>query len=84
MLAHFAAPTGCGKPLSNPVKIPLEKTKRRALLVFLLFQRYRDSNPNKQSQSLSCYRYTIPLQRVIFYHKFLPLSILFFKKIKDF
>ena len=25
------------------------------------WQRDRDSNPNKQSQSLSCYRYTIPL-----------------------
>ena len=27
----------------------------------LVWQRNRDSNPNKQSQSLSCYRYTIPL-----------------------
>ena len=28
------------------------------------WQRNRDSNPNKQSQSLSCYRYTIPLKNV--------------------
>lgn len=27
----------------------------------MAWQRNRDSNPNKQSQSLSCYRYTIPL-----------------------
>ncbi len=27
----------------------------------LTWQRKRDSNPYKQSQSLSCYRYTIPL-----------------------
>ena len=31
------------------------------------WQRNRDSNPNKQSQSLSCYRYTIPLYRCGYY-----------------
>ena len=32
----------------------------------------RDSNPNKQSQSLSCYRYTIPQNREqdLLYHRF--------------
>ena len=28
-----------------------------------LWQREKDSNPHKQSQSLSCYPYTIPLFR---------------------
>ncbi len=32
--------------------------------VFYL-QRYRDSNPDIQSQSLLCYRYTIPLSGIL-------------------
>ena len=43
-------------PCSNPNKKEKAPTKR--LVLFWL--RNRDSNPNKQSQSLSCYRYTIP------------------------
>ena len=35
------------------------RTLTRSVLVF--WQRNRDSNPNIQSQSLLCYRYTIPL-----------------------
>ena len=31
----------------------------------LQWLRNRDSNPNKQSQSLSCYRYTIPQNHII-------------------
>ena len=47
-------------PCSNPYIIRL-KTKPTRLGGFCFWQRDRDSNPNKQSQSLSCYRYTIPL-----------------------
>ena len=46
------------------------KQKNRSRFVNLLlsvWQRNRDSNPNKQSQSLSCYRYTIPLKNVPYY-----------------
>ena len=43
----------------------LKKVKEKALklLRFKAFswQREKDSNPHKQSQSLSCYPYTIPL-----------------------
>ena len=41
-------------------------TKKQTMKKHGLFywQRNRDSNPNKQSQSLSCYRYTIPLKNV--------------------
>ena len=41
----------------------------------------RDSNPNKQSQSLSCYRYTIPqyIRSVIIITQFSALSSIFFK-----
>ena len=35
--------------------------KKHPIGCFCFWQRDRDSNPNKQSQSLSCYRYTIPL-----------------------
>ena len=31
---------------------------------FQLWLRNRDLNPNKQSQSLSCYRYTIPQYKI--------------------
>lgn len=43
--------------------------------------RNRDSNPNKQSQSLSCYRYTIPqyIRSVIIITQFSALSSIFFK-----
>ncbi len=36
-----------------------KRTLTRSVLLF--WQRNRDSNPNIQSQSLLCYRYTIPL-----------------------
>ena len=39
-----------------------EKRETRRSLVW---QREKDSNPHKQSQSLSCYPYTIPLFRFI-------------------
>ena len=43
-------------PCSNPyVKI----TKKPSLRMVFVWLPNRDSNPNKQSQSLSCYRYTI-------------------------
>ena len=39
---------------------------------FLYWLRNRDSNPNKQSQSLSCYRYTIPqwIVNIVYYITF--------------
>ena len=47
--------------------------------VFFIWQRNRDSNPNKQSQSLSCYRYTIPLNALLLYTPNGVLSSLFLK-----
>ena len=45
------------------------------------WQRNRDSNPNIQSQSLLCYRYTIPLFcACLFYHNNFRLSSLFCSK----
>ena len=60
------------------------KTKRPdAFASGLCFQRYRDSNPNKQSQSLSCYRYTIPLHNDRYYIRcFIVCQYLFCKKMK--
>ena len=43
--------------VSNPYSILYKKNSPVGLFYWL---RNRDSNPNKQSQSLSCYRYTIP------------------------
>ena len=43
----------------------IKKFQVRRLGIFWLGN--RDSNPNKQSQSLSCYRYTIPQRRSILY-----------------
>ena len=41
--------------------IPFQNKKPTARVGSLFWQRNRDSNPNIQSQSLLCYRYTIPL-----------------------
>ena len=52
---------------SNPAK--LQKTKKRHPKVSLLcWQRMRDSNPRKRSQSPVCYRYTNPLCGRFAYH----------------
>ena len=79
------------EPLYN-----LNKNKNHPIGWFCFWQRDRDSNPNKQSQSLSCYRYTIPLRTMdiillhfpivnslfkIFWKKFL---ITYFKKLLTF
>ena len=38
---------------------------------FCIWLREEDSNPHKQSQSLSCYLYTIPHRNsIIYYNKF--------------
>ena len=39
------------------------KKTSRLFLTLRFWQREKDSNPHKQSQSLSCYPYTIPLNR---------------------
>ena len=39
----------------------LKPLKIKAFQAFFEWQREKDSNPHKQSQSLSCYPYTIPL-----------------------
>ena len=39
--------------------------KKRETRRSLVWQREKDSNPHKQSQSLSCYPYTIPLFRFV-------------------
>ena len=43
----------------------IKKSTSRNLSIFWLGN--RDSNPNKQSQSLSCYRYTIPQCNITYY-----------------
>ena len=43
------------------VKLLFGKKKKPNTFVFGFWQREKDSNPHKQSQSLSCYPYTIPL-----------------------
>ncbi len=58
---------------------------------FFDWQREKDSNPHKQSQSLSCYPYTIPLfcffalgrgsDRIIYYSYIFQNVNTFFKKI---
>ena len=48
----------CGE---NPLSRCQKKEKTPQMGVFSFWQRNRDSNPNIQSQSLLCYRYTIPL-----------------------
>ena len=65
-------------PGSNPYII-FKKTKTTRLGGFVFWQRDRDSNPNKQSQSLSCYRYTIPLGREILYYYNFRMSIVYSK-----
>ncbi len=63
------------------VRIPLlyfYKKKQAPYWVLAVFwQRNRDSNPNKQSQSLLCYRYTIPLRRELLYTNSSHLSSVF-------
>ena len=44
------------------------KTDHRVMVCFS-WQRNRDSNPNIQSQSLLCYRYTIPLCKILSSYK---------------
>ena len=54
-------------------RISLKKTIAKAIVFFWLGN--RDSNPNKQSQSLSCYRYTIPQCRWLWQQAYsLPAS----------
>ena len=43
-------------------KLRFQKKKPTSRVGFFFWQRNRDSNPNIQSQSLLCYRYTIPLR----------------------
>ena len=52
----------------------------------LLWLRNRDSNPNKQSQSLSCYRYTIPQCRygLLLYTLYPKSQQIFTKNLKNF
>ena len=47
---------------------------------WLFWQRNRDSNPNKQSQSLLCYLYTIPLYLLFYLSKRYSNIILIFLK----
>ncbi len=60
----------------------IKKSESKCFRIF--WQRNRDSNPNKQSQSLSCYRYTIPLNATLLYTRKWELSSLFFEKIEKF
>ena len=56
----------CLRFLFRLVNITTLRGKRKTCLVNtkqVFWQREKDSNPHKQSQSLSCYPYTIPLFR---------------------
>ena len=45
----------------NTIELELKGSDLNGVFIWL---GNRDSNPNKQSQSLSCYRYTIPQNQV--------------------
>ena len=85
--SYAVRPLPCGTANVSPTRllgfaaVPFEslhnKTKKPPCGGFLFWLRNRDSNPNKQSQSLPCCRYTIPqyflaqpLVRRLFYHRF--------------
>lgn len=80
---HKKAPGGQGF-LCGMQSIRREKTKTAPQRVlFLFWLGYRDSNPNIQSQSLLCYRYTISHRvRMIVYQDGKDLSR-FFRKFID-
>ena len=59
----------------NTIELELKGSDLNGVFIWL---GNRDSNPNKQSQSLSCYRYTIPQNLQHDYY------ITFFKKVKLF
>ncbi len=50
-----------GAALSNPFSSSANKKRPSERMVFFCWQRMRDSNPRKRSQSPVCYRYTNPL-----------------------
>ena len=63
-----------------PARVDLvEKNGNRITITVLFWQRMRDSNPRKRSQSPVCYRYTNPLfsERLLLYAK-KPKSQAFF------
>ena len=65
-------------PLVPPFRIPQIRGKIKTppkWVVFLFWQRMRDSNPRKRSQSPVCYRYTNPLCGALkhgYYYTYLP------------
>ena len=66
---------------------PRRHKKKTPKGVFFLWQREKDSNPHKQSQSLLCYPYTIPLcdfQHCYYNKVFLFCQLFFIFFIKNF
>ena len=80
---RICEPRAFGTVVREPIPPPRKRKTDHREMVCFSWQRNRDSNPNIQSQSLLCYRYTIPLklysfiERTIFYHKKILLSIPF-------
>ncbi len=79
--SKFASEFGTG---FESVPQAIDKTKKDTDLVsfFVLWLGNKDSNPDIQSQSLLCYRYTIPqycFLRYQLYHRKICLSIIFLK-----
>ena len=74
----YANPAPCGAVvLGSYSRAKGKKTDHRVMVCFLWLGN-RDSNPNKQSQSLSCCRYTIPQCRLLNFVKnkqSLPLGV---------
>ena len=75
-------PRPLGAYVGVRVRIPLDrglgKRKSTGLSTDALWQREKDSNPHKQSQSLLCYPYTISLSADIIIHDPSEKSIGFF------
>ena len=61
-----------------------KKSQNPKILTQFLWQRVKDSNPHKRSQSPVCYLYTTPLNARIIIHSFSDLSTHFFTRFRCF
>ena len=82
----FVCRTDIDTPFRIPSKFGCQKQKAHHMVCFCFWQPNRDSNPNIQSQSLLCYRYTIRLSAFACYiiatvFAFVKSFFEFFKKI---
>ena len=66
--ANPAPRIGSALRFESSIPLPKERKNDHRVMVVFLWQGNRDSNPNIQSQSLLCCRYTIPLYLVDGYY----------------